>query len=246
MPGREQHPPAHPELEVGGDREAGEDATQGRGLEQDEAEDEGRVALRVVEVGCLGDRREAAGEGGEEEEREDQRGEEDRRFGEGVVEAAPGDSERRGSVAAGHERTIRSRSASEAIEIEPDDQRDRDAEGERQRFAVPADHEEAADSLDQVADRVDRRDRPEPVLLDQVAGQRDRAEEEEDEEQREHALDRFPRAGPDRHEHPDPAEADRDQHREREQDRDAGEAGFEVGAGGEPDERGRRSPGRGR
>ena len=44
-----------------------------RGLQQHEAEDERRVSLGVVEVRGVGDRREAAGEGGEEEEREDQR-----------------------------------------------------------------------------------------------------------------------------------------------------------------------------
>ena len=50
MPGREQHPPSHPELEVGRDRNPVKTpprAEAGAGR----TEDEGRVALRVLEVG---------------------------------------------------------------------------------------------------------------------------------------------------------------------------------------------------
>src|SRR6185312_566543 len=71
--------------------EAGEDTTEGRRLHQHEDVLEGRVAAREVEAGDVADGREPAGEGGEEEEREDQRWDQQRFVGEEVVDAAPGD-----------------------------------------------------------------------------------------------------------------------------------------------------------
>ena len=53
---REEQPPREPVLEVAGDPEAGEDAAEGGGLEQDEAELEPRVAARVVEARAPCDR----------------------------------------------------------------------------------------------------------------------------------------------------------------------------------------------
>ena len=51
--GRQQQPAAEAELEVGRDREAGEDAAEGGRLQQHEAVLEGGVARRVVEAGLL-------------------------------------------------------------------------------------------------------------------------------------------------------------------------------------------------
>ena len=48
---RQQQPAREARLEVARDREAGEDAAEGRGLQQHEAVTEGRVAGRVVEAG---------------------------------------------------------------------------------------------------------------------------------------------------------------------------------------------------
>src|ERR1700754_1231328 len=78
-------------LEIAGDAEAGEDAAEGRRLEQHEDVLEGGVAGREVEAGDVADGGEPAGEGGEEEEREDQRRDQQCFVGEEIVDAAPGD-----------------------------------------------------------------------------------------------------------------------------------------------------------
>ena len=61
--------------------------------------------------------------------------------------------------------------------------------------------------------------------------------------QREDALDRLAVAGPQPDRQPERAEGDPDQRGEREQHQDPGGAGLEVGAEGERDRPGRRSPG---
>ena len=58
-------------LEVARDPEAGEDAAERRRLEEHEDELERRVAGRIVEAGDVLDLRQAAGERGEEEQREE-------------------------------------------------------------------------------------------------------------------------------------------------------------------------------
>src|SRR5262249_9332094 len=75
----EQESPAEAELEVGGDRETREDAAEGGRLAEDEGEDEGRVSRRVVEARSVADRREAAGEGREEEDRHQERRQQENR-----------------------------------------------------------------------------------------------------------------------------------------------------------------------
>ena len=86
----EQEPAREAGLEVARDPEPGEDAAEGGRLEQYEDELEGRVSLRVVEAGHVLNPREPAGEGREEEEREEQRGDEERRVCEDVVQRPPG------------------------------------------------------------------------------------------------------------------------------------------------------------
>ena len=95
---------------------------------------------------------------------------------------------------------------------------------------VPARDDQAAHALDQVRDRVDPGDEAEPLDLDQVAGRVHRRDEEEDEEQREDALDRLARAGAEREEEADRAEADRDTRREEQQHDDPERAGGEFDA----------------
>ena len=87
----EQQSPREPALEVGGDAEAGEHAAERARLQQHEHELERRVAGREVEAGDVAHAREAARERGEEEQREDDRGEQERRVGEEVVDRAPRD-----------------------------------------------------------------------------------------------------------------------------------------------------------
>ena len=133
-------------------------------------------------------------------------------------------------------RSILVRRAAVAAQIPRARIADRDAEGERQRLAVPAGDEQAAEALDQVADRVDRRDGLEPVVLDQVARQRAGAEEEQHEHQREDALDGFAVSGPQPDREADRAERDADHGGEREEHEDPGRPGLELGAEGERDD----------
>ena len=143
--GGEQVAVGEADLEVAGDAEAGEDAAEGRRLQQHEDELEGGVAAGEVEAGHVADRREAAGEGDEEEEREDDRRRQEGRVGEEVVDAAPGDRAR-DRAEAGRPRFPRSRSCPHQPRLHraaggehADDQHRRgDAEAERQRSGVPA------------------------------------------------------------------------------------------------------------
>ncbi len=102
----QQQPAREAGVEVARDCEAGEDAAEGRRLEEHERELEGGVAGLVVEVGDVRDARQAAGEGGEEEQRKDQRRKQDGRVDDGVVHGAPGDTAR-DEVEAPHVRTSR-------------------------------------------------------------------------------------------------------------------------------------------
>src|SRR5918995_687398 len=116
-----------------------------------------------------------------------------------------------------------------------DPDRDREAEAERERSSVPAGDDQAPDALDQVRDRVHTRDEAEPVDIDQVPRRVHRGQEEEDEEEREQALDRLARPRAQRQEEAEGAEADRDDGREQEQHEDPQEAGREVDADDEAD-----------
>ncbi len=99
VPARPEHqPPREAGLEVGGDRESGEDAAEDSRLDQDEDVLEGRVA-GVVEARRVRDRDEAARERGEEEDRHQHRRQEERRVAEHLVEQAPGDRPGRAGVA---------------------------------------------------------------------------------------------------------------------------------------------------
>jgi hypothetical protein len=69
---REEEPAREPALEIPGDAEAREDPAERSRLEQDEDELKRRVAGREVEAWHVLDARESAGEGREEEEREDE------------------------------------------------------------------------------------------------------------------------------------------------------------------------------
>src|SRR5439155_12520691 len=100
----EQQPAREAALEVARDAEAREDAPEGGRLEQDEHELERRVAATEVEAGHVPDPLEPAGEGGEEEQREQHRGKQQRRIREGVVERAPGHPTRHGKPP--HDRAI--------------------------------------------------------------------------------------------------------------------------------------------
>ena len=95
--GREQQPAGEAGLEVAGDSEAREDTDERGRLDQDEAELERRVAGLEVEARQVPDLR-ATREGGEEEEREDQRGEEERRVREDVLQRPPGHPEATGRI----------------------------------------------------------------------------------------------------------------------------------------------------
>ena len=123
----------------------------------------------------------------------------------------------------------------------------REPEAERERLRVPARDDQAPHRLDQVRDRVDRRERLEPLDLHQVARGVHRGDEQEDEEQREQALDRLAGAGAQREVDPDRAEPDGRRARRRGAGRrsrprpDANSTPSE-----EADERCRRSPGRAR
>ena len=101
--------------------------------------------------------------------------------------------------------------------------------------AVPARDDQAAQPLDQVRDRVERRHGPEPVRLDQVPRQVHRREEQPDEEEREEPLDRLARARPQREERAERTERDRDRSREDDQDDPADDARFEPHADDQPD-----------
>ena len=128
---------AKPDSKSRATREAGEDAAEGRRLQEHEDELERRVAGRVVEVRDVADPRQAAGERGEEEQREDQRRDQERRVDERVVDRAPGDAA--GDAAeAPHVRTSRVFIA-QLGEAERDrDEREREAEAERERLARPS------------------------------------------------------------------------------------------------------------
>ena len=88
-PRRAQHQAAaEARLEVGRGREPREDAAECGRLEEHEHELEGGVAGREVEARHVADVRQAAGEGDEEEQREDDRRDQERRVLEGVDEVA--------------------------------------------------------------------------------------------------------------------------------------------------------------
>src|SRR3712207_4237887 len=75
------------------------------------------------------------------------------------------------------------------------DDRQGESESEEKGLRVPAGDHQAADTFDQVRDRVDGRDKSEPVLLDQVPRQVDRRQKDGHEEQRERTLYRLHRTG---------------------------------------------------
>src|SRR5919108_4701859 len=85
----EEEPARETALEVARDPEPREHAAEGGRLEQHEDELEGGVAGRKVESRHLVDPGEPAGEGDEEEEREDERWDEERRVREDVVQRPP-------------------------------------------------------------------------------------------------------------------------------------------------------------
>jgi len=116
--GAEQQAPAEARLEVGRGREAGEDPAEGGRLQEDEDELEGRVARREVEARHVGDVREAAREGDEEEQREDDGRHQQRRVLERVDEVAPQHGSGDGQEIAGHVRAILVASAREAAQNE--------------------------------------------------------------------------------------------------------------------------------
>ena len=80
-------------------------------------------------------------------------------------------------------------------------------------WRVPPLDDQAAHALDQVRDRVQRRDGPEPVDLDQVARHVHRGEEQEDEQHGEEPLHGLARAGAQRGERAQRAEREHDQGR---------------------------------
>ena len=165
--GGEQVAAAEAGLEVAGDAEAGEDAAEGRRLQQHEDVLEGGVAGREVEAGHVADGGEPAGEGGEEEEREDQRRDQQRFVGEEVVDAAPGDRAGDGAEAAAGGRGARRRSRAHQPRLQgarraehPERQEgEGDAEAEGDLARLPAFDQQRAERLQQVGDRVDRRRR---------------------------------------------------------------------------------------
>ena len=116
---RGEHQPARePVFEVPRDAEAREDAAERSRLEQHEHELERRVPVREVEAGDVVDPRQPAGEGGEEEEREDQPGQEQRGRREDVVQDAPGDGEGDGPELSAHVRVNLSERAHVAAAID--------------------------------------------------------------------------------------------------------------------------------
>ena len=96
---REVEPGWNPESKSARDREAGEDAAEGRRLQQHEDELEGVVVV-VVEAGQSPTRREPARESDEEEDRDQSGGQEQRRTADQRVQVAPGHRARDGEVAA--------------------------------------------------------------------------------------------------------------------------------------------------
>ena len=237
--GRGEHEPAREaELEVRGDREAREDAAERRGLDADEPELKRRVAARVLEVRRVLDAGEAARERDEEEQREQDARQEERRVRERVVDPAPGDGERdrAGACEGAHVRSSLVRRARALSARNTTMTARRDREGRPQRARVPARDHEAADALDHVRDRVVRRDRAKPVLLDEVAREERRAEEQQDEEQREEPLDGLPGAGAQRDERAEARERHADRDREDDEHERAADARRDPGAERQADE----------
>ena len=97
-------------------REAGEDAAEGRRLQEDEDELERRVARWEVEARDVADARQAPGEGDEEQQREHGRRDEQRRVGERVDEVAPQDGPGDAREVARHVRAILVARAREAAQ----------------------------------------------------------------------------------------------------------------------------------
>src|SRR4028118_848977 len=93
--------------------------------------------------------------------------------------------------------------------------RRRAAEAEQEGLAVPAGDDQAADALDEVAYRVDRGDKPEPVLLYKVSRQVDGRHEDRHEKERERALERPHGARPHRQHRAEATEAQGPEARER-------------------------------
>ena len=99
---------------------------------------------------------------------------------------------------------------------------------------IPARDDEAADALDHVRDRVERRRDPEPLDPDEIPWGVHRRDEEEDEEDRRSALDRLARARPEREPRAESAERQRDRPVDEEHE-DPGESRLEPHPGREAD-----------
>ena len=230
----EHQAPREPVLEVARDPEAREHAAERGRLEEHEDELERRVARGEVEPRQPRQLREAAHERREEEERECDRRDEDVRRRERVVRRPPGDAERDRAIrvprSSAHVRAILTRSACDATNVETTISASATDEPERERLEVPAGDDEAAHGLDEVRDRVGRRDRAEPVDLHEVPRRVHRRHEQEDEQHGEERLDRLARAGAQRHEGAEHPEAGRDERGEHEDHDDAGHARLDLDA----------------
>src|SRR5215210_3157559 len=115
------------------------------------------------------------------------------------------------------------------------DDRESAAESQEQRLRVPAGDYEAPEALDEVGDRVRRRDVAEPIRLYEITRQVDARHEDGDEEEREGALDCLDRAGPQGQHRPYPPEAQGHEHREQHEHDHAREARFYVHPEEDPD-----------
>ena len=155
--GGEHQAPAEARLEVGRDREAGEDSAERRRLEQDEDELE-VVVVRVVEARA---RRAIAESPPANAVKKKigirQRRQEQRRVADQVVEAGARRSARAGpGIASRGSRAHHPSLAGLPMRLRARRRRSRPRSRSRARAPpVPADDEEAADALDHVADRVE-------------------------------------------------------------------------------------------